>query len=90
MGLRLCERRTSRCRQQPLRLPVDRSKKLEHHHCSSRPARRLTGYEDLDIMLAGSAPAPVAVAGLDMFEELLGLGGELPPIDFGAVIVELT
>ena len=28
--------------------------------------------------------------GLDMFEEELGLGGELPPFNFGAVIIELT
>ena len=28
--------------------------------------------------------------GLDMFDEELGLGGELPPLDFGAVIVELA
>lgn len=28
--------------------------------------------------------------GLQVLEELLGLGGETPPLDFGAVIVELT
>ena len=28
--------------------------------------------------------------GLNMFDEELGLGGELPPLEFGAVIVELT
>jgi hypothetical protein len=28
--------------------------------------------------------------GLNIFDEELGLGGELPPLDFGAVIVELT
>lgn len=28
--------------------------------------------------------------GLNMFNEELGLGGELPPLDFGAVIVEVT
>jgi len=28
--------------------------------------------------------------GLNMFDEELGLGGELPPLDFGAVIIELT
>src|ERR1019366_6920635 len=28
--------------------------------------------------------------GLDIFDEELGLGGELPPFNFGAVIIELT
>ena len=28
--------------------------------------------------------------GLDMLDELLGLGGEAPPLDFGALIVELS